>query len=293
MTAKSNFRLASCAFVLSTIVLPGFIEISTVFAAPPTATKQTNLWDKIIFLTNGAWQKILGKKQAGVRQTRIAAGRGAVAREIDARGSEPKSDIVALIPASNGDFVGVSITDKPTFWFYVSPTFSELKLKSMKFTLRNQQDEELWSTKLLTDNPKLISGLMPITYKGEQLKLDGIYFWELSYQQTDIQQGKIRVFQQKLRGNLQKETFINFPINQKIPDRINTYARNGIWYDLITELITQKQRNPGDQQLGKAFRDLIFESPDVKYLTINEKKDDIELMEGIVTAKVLNLLWSN
>jgi hypothetical protein len=288
MTLKSNFRLASCALVLSTIIISGAIEIPAVSAAPPTSGKQTNLWDKIIFLANGAWQKISGKRQAGVRQTRIAAGRGA-----GARSSEAKSDIVALIPANNGDFVGVAITDRPTFWFYISPTFSELNLKSMKFTLKNQQNEELWSTKLSTNSPKIGSGLMPITYKGDQLKVDGIYFWELSYQQTDIQQGKERVFEQKLRGNLQKETFANSPVNQKISDKINTYARNGIWYDLITELITKKQQNPGDQQLAKAFRELIFESPDVKYLTIDEKKDDVELMAGIVTAKILNLTWSN
>ncbi len=287
MTAKSNFRLASCTFVMSAIVLSGSISIPAVSAAPP-AVKQTNLWDKIVFLANGAWQKVSGKRQAGIRQTRIAAGRGAAVR-----GSESKSDIVALIPANNGDFVGVAITDQPTFWFYISPTFSELNLKSMKFTLNNQQNEELWSTKLSTNSPKIGSGLMPITYKGNQLKTDGIYFWELSYQHTDIQQNKIRVYEQKLRGNLQKETFADLPANQKTSDRINTYARNGIWYDLITELITKKQQNPGDQQLANAFRTLIFESPDVKYLTIDEKKDDLALMEEIVTAKVLNLTWFN
>jgi Domain of Unknown Function (DUF928) len=293
MTAKSNFRLASCAFVLSTIVLSGFIEIPAVSAAPPTVGKQTNLWDKIVFLANGAWQKVSGKRQAGVRQTRIAAGRGAGAREIAARRSESKSDIVALIPVNNGDFVGVAITDRPTFWFYISPTFSELNLKSMKFTLRNQQNEELWSTKLSTDNPKIGSGLMPITYKGDQLKADGTYFWELSYQQTDLRQGKTRVLEQKLQGNLQKETFADLPANQKLPDRISAYARNGIWHDLITELITKKQQDPADQQLANSFRTLIFESPDVKYLTIDEKKDDVALMEEIVTAKVLSLKWSN
>jgi hypothetical protein len=287
MTAKSNFRLASCAFVLSTIVFSGAITISAALATPPTTEKQTNLWDKIVFLANGAWQKVSGKRQAGVRQTRIAAGRGATAR-----GSESKSDIVALIPVTNGDFVGVAITDRPTFWFYVSPTFSELNLKSMKFTLKNQQNEELWSTKLSTNNTTIGKGLMPITYKGDKLKLDGIYFWELSYQQTNVQQGKIRVFEQKLRGNLQKQTFANLPVNQKILDRVNTYARNGIWYDLITELITRKHQNPGDQQLANAFRTLIFESPEVKYLTIDEKKDDLALMEEIVTAKILNLTWS-
>ena len=278
MTAKSSFRLASCALILSTIILSGFSEIPVASAAPPTVGKQTNPWDKIVFLANEAWQKISGKRQAGVRQTRIAAGRG------------KKSDLVALVPVVKGDFVGVAITDQPTFWFYISPTASELNLKSMKFVLRNQQNEELWSTKLSMNNPKIDSGLMPITYKGDQLKTNGIYFWELSYQQTDPQRG---VSEHKLLGNLQKETFPSLSTNQKTLDRISTYARNGIWHELITELIIKKQQNPHDQQLANAFRTLIFESPDVKYLEIDEKKDDIELMERIITAKVLSLRWSN
>jgi Domain of Unknown Function (DUF928) len=288
MTTESNVRLASCAIVLSVVALSGSVELPAVSAAPATAEKQTNFLDKIVFLANRAWQKVSGTRQAGVRQTRIAAGRGARASR-----DQSKSDIVALIPAINGKFVGVAITDRPTFWFYISPTFSELNLKSMKFTLKNQKKQELWSTKLLKDNSKIGSGLMPITYKGDQLQVDDTYFWELSYQHTAIQQNQARPFEEKLQGNLQKETFTNFPANQSLPDRINTYARNGIWYDLITELITKKQQNPTDLQLANAFRSLIFESPDVKYLTIDEKKDDVALMEEIVTAKVLSVQWSN
>lgn len=286
MTVKSNFRLVSCAFLLSTLVLAGSAQVPAALAAAPV--KQTNLWDKIVFLANGAWQKISGKRQAGVRQTRIAAGRGAAAR-----GSELKSDIVALIPVNNGDFVGVSITNQPTFWFYISPTFSELSLESMKFTLRSQQNKELWSTKLSKNSLKIGEGLMPISYKGKQLTADGTYFWELSYRQADINQGKIKLFEQKLSGNLQKVTFTNLFASQKLPERINFYARNGIWHDLITELIIKKQQYPSDLQLASAFRSLIFESPDVKYLTIDERKDDVALMEKITAAKVLSLSWSN
>jgi Domain of Unknown Function (DUF928) len=292
MTAKSNFRLAGCAFMLSIIVCSGFIEVPGVAIGAPAVAGQNSLWNKIVFLTNKAWQKVSGVRTVGRRQTGIAGGRGS-----------ESSDLVALIPeASDKSFVGVTITDRPTFWFYIPPRFTELNLKFMKFTLKdkNKGGKELWSSELLTDSLKVSSGLMPISYKGDKIKANGTYFWELSYQQAGIYQGKERLLPKSLlSGNLQKETFATLPINQTVPDRINTYARNGIWYDLITELITRKQQNPSDRQLANAFRSLIFESTEVKFTKIVDEKgiiklqEDTGLMESIVTAKVINLPWSN
>ncbi len=292
MTAKSNFRLAGCAFVLSMIVCAGFIEIPGVLIGASAAAKQDSLWDKIVFLTNKAWQKVSGVRTVGRRQTGLAGGRG-----------PESSDLVALIPeASDKSFVGVTITDQPTFWFYIPPKFTELNLKFMKFTLKdkNKGGKELWSSELLTDSLKLSSGLMPISYKGDKIKVSGTYFWELSYQQAGIYQGKERLLPKSLlSGNLQKEVFATSLTNQTVPNRINIYARNGILHDLITDLITEKQQSPNDQQLANAFRSLIFESAEVKFTkTINEKgiiklQEDTELMESIVTAKVINLPWSN
>lgn len=290
MTAKSNFRLVGCAFVLSTIVSSGFIEVPGAFADPSVAGRQANLWDKIVFLANRAWQKISSTRPAGKRQTRIAAGRSGIVGRADFK--KDKSDLVALIPISQGDFVGVTVTDKPTFWFYVSPTFSELNVKYMTFNLIDPQKSEgenvLWSTKLSINSLKIGSGLMPIAYRGDKLKADGTYSWELKYHLAESKKSE-RIF-----GSIQKETISSLLVNQELPARINTYARKGVWYDLITDLITEKQRNPGNQQLANAFRSLIFDSKEVKYSKYgNEKEDDLELMEEIVTAKVLNLPWSN
>jgi Domain of Unknown Function (DUF928) len=292
MTAKSNFRLVGCAFVLSTIVLAGFIEIPGTLAVPLGAGRQANLWEKIVFLANGAWQKISGTRPAGKRQTRIAAGRGGIVGRTDLK--KDKSDLVALIPISQGDFVGVTITDKPTFWFYVSPTFSELNVKYMTFNLidpkKSEGEDILWSTKLLINSSKIGSGLMPITYYGDKLQADGTYYWELKYHLAEPNSGK----SEKISGSIQKETISSSLVNQELPARLNTYARKGIWYNLITDLIIEKQKKPNDQQLANAFRSLIFESKEVKYSKSgNEKEDDIELMEEIVTSKVLKLPWSN
>jgi Domain of Unknown Function (DUF928) len=277
MTTKSSLRLIGCTLMLSTILLTGLTEIPGTAATPPTTEKQTNLWEKLIFWFNGGGRKKPATvSRAGLRRTRVAG----------ARDSAAQVDWVALIPENKGDYLGVTITDQPTFWFYVPPT--TLKTKSVKFTLSNQSSKVIWSTELINSPKTLESGLMPITYKGQPLTGE-TYSWELNYQLFDDSRTPHLISKKSLYGNLQKEKSTGFVLTKNTADRINTYARNGVWHELITELITEKQRNPQDKQVANAFRSLIFDSPTVKYSRIdNEEKDDLELMEKIVNARVIS-----
>jgi Domain of Unknown Function (DUF928) len=284
MTVKSKFRLASCAFLLSIFILSGFIEIPGVAAAPPAPNRSTNLWDKIVSVANVAWRKVSGKRQAGIRQSKLAGARTAL--DIN------PSEIVALIPASNE---GITITDRPTFWFHLSPFSSYSTFEYMTFTLRDaskdRDENTIWSTELSTNSQQFASGLIPITYNGDRLKENNTYHWDLCYKENVTYQGVSKALEEKcLKGNLQKDKSISLPTRQTLPDRISTYATRGVWHDLITELIINKEQDPGNQQLDNIFRKVFFESPNIKY-TI-DGKDDIALMEKIVTAKVLKPTWS-
>jgi Domain of Unknown Function (DUF928) len=278
MITKSNFRLVGCTFMLSTIVFTGLTETPGLAATPPATEKQTNLWEKFIFWVNGGGRKkMVAVSRAGVRRTRIAGARGAGAQ----------SDWVALIPENNGDYVGVGITDRPTFWFYVPPT--TIKTKSIKFKLLDRSKAEVWSSELINNPKKIDHGLLPITYNGQALK-DETYSWELNYQLVDGSSTYSSISSKILSGNFQKDAVVK-PLFNNTLDRINFYGYNGIWHELITEIITEKQRNPGDVKMASAFRSLIFNSPSVKYSRLDdESKDDLELMERIVNARVISLL---
>ncbi len=266
MTAKIKFWLICATFALSTIVSFGLVDVS---ATPKPGAPLTNIWHKLIFFfKSGAPKNQPITNHGGLRRTRIAGGRG--------DGCE--LDIVALIPQYQGNYIGVTNLTNPTFWFYLPP--SSHNVASLQFRLF-QKDQEIWIADLPAESKKLESGLLKILYKGVPLAND-TYEWQFSYQQVGCHK-------QTLAGHVQKEDSTNSVVAKTAQDRLQNYAQRGIWHELLTELIALRQQNPRDNQLAIAFRSLIFESPDIKYsLPSDPSKDDLELMERIVNAPVMN-----
>lgn len=198
---------------------------------------------------------------------------------------------IALIPQVEGRYIGTTLSSHPTFWFYL-PAMTT-KLPSIELRLCDQNRKEVWAVTATEAMPTLSDGLLKIVHTGQPLD-DGLYFWTLTYQEQSPVTAGITA-QEKcsktsgLSGYLEKETLPNLTLAQNPQDRLHTYASNGIWHDLLTELLTLRQSNLTNRQLAADFRSLIFESPAVKYsLPNNSYKDDLELMDKIVNAQVLN-----
>jgi Domain of Unknown Function (DUF928) len=266
---KSKYWLAVGLFVFSASLgggMPGAI------AAPPRK-QSVNFFSKLLFLVNRR-VKVDRANQSDVRggiRRRMAGVRGF--------SSEPP---VALIPEVQGRSIASTMASHPTFWFYLPPM--NPKLQSIQFRLTRDR-KTVWAVRSSVGGKNLESGLLKIVYDGQPLA-DGNYFWEFTYHNstsTDFRGGD------GLSGHLEKITIPNLVLSQEGQSRLHTYAQNGIWHELLTELITLRQMDPGNQQLTTDFRSLIFESPNVKYsLPDNSSKDDLQLMENIVNAQVLD-----
>jgi hypothetical protein len=275
MTVRTKAWLMSAAFTIGTVAVSGLIEKTGVKAAfPPDTTIATSTTEKLIFMPDGGWKKPrLIASRSGLRRTRSAGTK---------RGNGCGLDIVALVPIHNGNYSGVTLTDNPDLWFYLPP--SDLAVKSLKLRLLDttKNKKEIWSMETVP-NPKMLeSGLLKVSYKGKPLE-NGAYFWELYYQQIGCNDPQI------LSGYVQKEANTNLVLTPEPLARLRTYAQNGIWYELLTELITLKQRQPENKQLATDFRTLIFDSPEIKFpLSGSSDKDDLDLMEKIVNASVID-----
>jgi Domain of Unknown Function (DUF928) len=275
MTVRTKAWLMSAAFTIGTVAVSGLIEKTVVKAAfSPDTTIATNTTEKLIFMPDGGWKKPpLIVSRSGLRRTRSAGTK---------RGNGCGLDIVALVPIHNGNYLGVTLTNNPDLWFYLPP--SDLAVKSLKLRLvdTTKNKKEIWSMETVP-NPKVLeSGLLKIPYKGNPL-VNGVYFWEFYYQQVGCNDPQI------LSGYVQKETNANLALPPQSSARLRTYAQNGIWYELLTELITLKQKEPIDKQLAADFRSLIFDSPDIKFpLPGSPNKDDLDLMEKIVNSSVID-----
>jgi Domain of Unknown Function (DUF928) len=275
---KAKYWLAMGLFVFSASL---GIARPEAIAAPPRK-QSVNFFDKLLFLVN--------RRNPTDRANQSDVRGGIRRRMAGVRGfsSEPP---IALIPEIQGRSIGSTIASHPTFWFYLPPMTP--KLQSIQFRLSDKDKKTVWAVQSSVDSKNLESGLLKVVYDGQPLA-DGNYFWEFTYRNsvpTNSRGGD------GLSGHLEKITVPNLVLNQESQSRLRTYAQNGIWHELLTELITLRQMNSGNsyeerlrqQQLTADFRSLIFESPTVKYsLPDNSSKDDLELMENIVNAKVLD-----
>ncbi len=264
MTKRTKSWLISAAFTLSTIVALGLIDIPGVAAAPTKEEKPSSLIDKLIFFFKGGQKKDLPRVSATGRRTKIAGSRDIC-----------KVNIVALIPDSN---LGVTTSSNPIFWFYIS--HDSVNVESLRFSLLNREQKEIWATDLSVTSKKIKSGLLKVPYQGQPL-MDGAYQWQFSYKET-------RCDPILLSGKVQKESHPHLGLGNNARERLRIYAQNGIWYELLTELITLRQEQPQDTQLAADFRSLIFESEHIKYFqSTDPSKEDRDLMEKIVKAKVI------
>ncbi len=280
MTKRIEFWLVTAIFTVGAIFGSGLINPRIAVAAPTKELKSIGTSDKLIFSFKGGEKKQQPRlEMTGKRRTRVAGSRGCGV------------DIVALMPRSN---LGVTSSANPTFWFYLPP--SDLDLQSLTFRVfglltqtasrsansTDSTEQEIWTTQLPLKSQKVATGLLPVSYQG-QLLATGTYRWEFSYQQVGCSNPQI------LSGYIQRETYPNTSTIKQSRSRLQFYAENGIWHELLTELITLRQKQSGNIQLTADFRSLLFESEDVKYILSSDRSAvDRDLMENIVNAPLIN-----
>jgi Domain of Unknown Function (DUF928) len=267
MTKQNQFWLTIATLGLCVAIASAPIEIHSATANPKKTGRSTPVPDKLIFVTNGSNKPSRSiENRSGIRRTKVAGSRGC------------GTEIVALIPRSN---LGVTISDRPTLWFYLGA--SSRDVESIEFTVfpsNNPADRLTWSAQLSSKAQKLEAGLLKVKYPGPALKA-GNYEWEFNYQQVGCHKP------QTLAGYLHKETNLQLVSINNSQQRWHAYARNGVWHELLDELIMGGQQ-VSDRQNANDLRDLFFESKDVNYtLATDENSLDRELSEKIVTATVL------
>ncbi|MBD2184546.1 DUF928 domain-containing protein [Planktothrix sp. FACHB-1355] len=173
----------------------------------------------------------------------------------DACNDAGKSRLIALVPGTN---LGLTIAERPTFWFYVSEQVKSTT--PVEFMLVDEQENTVYKDSFeVTVSPGIIGIKLPQNVSA--LEIGKRYHWTLSVicnpgnsRETANVDGEVwRVdkpeLQQKLDGVSGR-------------DRILLYAENGLWYDTITNLIELRRQNPQDAQLTKDWEDLL-RHPDV------------------------------
>lgn len=168
-----------------------------------------------------------------------------------------KPPLTALVPGTN---IGLTISERPTFWFYVPYQANPREL--VEFSLTNDQEKTIYkATFQLTATPGIVSISLPPTIPP--LDIGKNYHWVFSYTCNEGKQPSVIA----VDGEVERIP-LQFSLKQKLDgatprERILLYAENGLWYDTLTNLIELRRQHPQDAQLTKDWENLLRQSPDI------------------------------
>jgi hypothetical protein len=158
-----------------------------------------------------------------------------------------KPPLTALIPGKN---MGLTIGERPTFWFYVP--YQASSKTPVEFILTDAQEKEIYKQNLqLTNTPGIIGVTLP--KNAPALEVDKTYEWSLSVNcasRIDAVSGRIK----RVKASAEVANLLQANTGR---DRIISYAENGYWYDTLTGLIELRRQNPQDEGLKADWEDLL------------------------------------
>lgn len=170
---------------------------------------------------------------------------GAATRGCSSDNNKPR--LTGLIPGKN---MGLTMSDRPTFWFYVPYLASSTT--PVEFKLTNFDDKEIYKQNLqLKNTPGIISITLP--KNAPALELDQNYEWSLGINcdsQIDNVNGRIK--RVKASAEVTKQLQEN-----RGRDRLLVYAENSFWYETLTGLIELRRQNPQDEGLKEDWENLL------------------------------------
>ena len=166
----------------------------------------------------------------------------------DSAASRGDENIIALIPGTN---FGYTTQENPSLWVYFPYTTQE----KVRFTLKNGEDEQVYQQELiLSGTPGIVEISLPETF---QLEVDQVYYWEFevgleAYGDADnpIIRGAIErvamddALKDKLAGKSEQE-------------KLEIYAENSLWFDVLSGLISLRQSNPEDEKNASLWTSLL------------------------------------
>ncbi|GET40744.1 DUF928 domain-containing protein [Microseira wollei] len=182
--------------------------------------------------------------------------RGAPDERSDA-GSRGSEDLLALVPVNQ---YGWTTAEYPTFWFYLKRQTSSTS--TIKLELIDEHHKVVYQITLaLTQREGIMHITLPKT--APRLEIGKQYQWVLSSGEMGNEMhagGWIErvALTPELASQLQQA---------KPRERVLIFAKNGFWYETITELAALRRANPQDTQLADDWVALL-QDPDVSLTEI-------------------------
>lgn len=168
---------------------------------------------------------------------------------------QDKKRLTALVPVTSKSVWGLTVTEFPTFWFYVPDALTpEIPIE---FVLQDEEDNYIYKTtfKLSGTPPGIVS--VPLSSMKAPLEIGKKYYWTFLIG-CDLQEPSNSIF---VKGTVQRVAMNPVLMNQLKAatqrERIALYAANGIWHEALTTLAELRRTEPGDAALAATWENLL------------------------------------
>lgn len=163
--------------------------------------------------------------------------------------------LTALVPATKGVVWGQTVSDRPTFWFYLPNSLTEEN--SIEFVVQDVADNYVYNTRMTVPGTQSgwIEISMPATAKP--LEVNQPYFWTLSVSCNPNKPSEA-VF---VKGMIQRVP-LDAPLENRLKsitplEQVRLYAEKGFWYNAVHTLAELYRANPGDRQVASTWTTLL------------------------------------
>lgn len=182
--------------------------------------------------------------------------RGAPGNRVSPASRGDIENIVALVPGTN---FGYTTDESPSLWVY----FPYSTQKQVRLTLKDRESQQIYQQEFtLPGTSGFVKFSLPETV---ELEVDKMYFWEfeVSFKPYGNYENPI------VRGAIERVTMDNALKGQLVGkserEILEVYADNGLWFDVLSGLISLQQSNPEDEEIASLWVSLfeqIFNAPE-------------------------------
>ncbi|MBP5977471.1 DUF928 domain-containing protein [Brasilonema sp. CT11] len=155
----------------------------------------------------------------------------------------------------SGIVAGLTASERPTLWFYVP--YTQDLTASAEFILQDSAGNDIYRNAIaLPPKPGVIGVSLP---SNTSLQVGKTYRWYLKVRCNQQQTASVPIY---VEGDIQRVN-LDSRVMQQLEaavdprQKIAIYAANGIWFDSLTMLAQERQKNPNDASVTEDWQSLL------------------------------------
>ncbi|MDZ8237059.1 MAG: DUF928 domain-containing protein [Nostoc sp. ChiQUE01a] len=183
--------------------------------------------------------------------------------------TQPEIPLTALVPsyeqqlkqgtnqtASITEVWGLTSREQPSFWFYIP--YQKSSIKTIEFVLKADDDTTIYRQNITAPT---VPGIVQVQLQNQKtiLETNKPYHWFFNVKIVcDSQQPTTLNYVEGWVQRVNLDLSIREQLKQSSPrQQAVIYAKNGIWYDVLTTLAELRLKNLDDSQLAEDWENLL------------------------------------